>query len=688
MSRILDAIGRLLPARSLQPEAKASGAGPLIAWEPLGQPVWSPRDYSAFAREGFMQNAIVYRSVRMIAEAAASVPLLVYDGDEELEEHPLLDLIAQPSPDHTATDFLEAWFGFLLVSGNAYVEAVAVSGRLRELYVLRPDRMKVIPGPNGWPEAFEYSANGTAVRFADEPVSNVRPILHTRLFHPDNDHYGMSPIEAAATAIDIHNAAGAWNKALLDNSARPSGALVYAAKNGNMTGDQFGRLKAELEEAFQGARNAGRPMLLEGGLDWKPLSLSPKDMDFIAAKHAAARDIALALGVPPMLLGIPGDNTYSNYSEAQRAFWRGTVLPLVQRMTRAVSAWLAPAYGGHVELRPDLDQVEGLSGEREALWARIERASFLTLDEKRAAVGYGPAPREEVVPRSDVADAPTFEGAAAPFAKYDPNQPRVGAGNSDGGQWTDGGGSSSRVRVAQAAEGTLNDAGEEENLVHLAQARVGRAGRRARTEALLEQQRTQLENAEQRLANARARLKELDPDWKPQATARSSDSEPLDANARIRALMMDALEAEARITQVERGGIPYGFSSRGQYEEFGRTAWDQLAKARHTDAEPYVAGSAVSGYKYTTGELFDVGRRSDLDIAIVSRNLIVRAKELGIGLRGHGTRTDPLKPSHLRELQLYEFTQTLSSASNRSVRAMIYDSKEALDLRGPAIPLP
>jgi HK97 family phage portal protein len=391
MSRILDVIGRLLPARAQRPEAKASAVGPLIAWEPLGQPVWSPRDYAAFAREGFMQNAIVYRSVRMIAEAAASVPLLLYQGAEEIEAHALLDLMARPSPDRTSADFLEAWYGYLLVAGNAYVEAVAVSGRLRELHVLRPDRMKVIPGPDGWPEAFEYAANGTSVRFAEEPLAGVRPILHTRLFHPDNDHYGMSPIEAAASAIDIHNAAGAWNKALLDNSARPSGALVYAAKSGNLTNEQFARLRGELETAFQGARNAGRPMLLEGGLDWKPLSLSPKDMDFIAAKHAAARDIALALGVPPMLLGIPGDNTYSNYSEAQRALWRQTVLPLVQRMAKAFSAWLAPAWGGGIELRPDLDQVEGLSAEREALWGRINAATFLSEDEKRAAVGYGPA---------------------------------------------------------------------------------------------------------------------------------------------------------------------------------------------------------------------------------------------------------------------------------------------------------
>jgi HK97 family phage portal protein len=120
-------------------------------------------------------------------------------------------------------------------------------------------------------------------------------------------------------------------------------------------------------------------------------------MDFIAAKHVAAREVALALGVPPMLLGIPGDNTYSNYAEANRSFWRQTVLPLVSRTAKALSNWLAPAFAGAgsasearaLELRPDLDTVEALSTEREALWERVRRSDFLTVNEKRAAVGYG-----------------------------------------------------------------------------------------------------------------------------------------------------------------------------------------------------------------------------------------------------------------------------------------------------------
>ena len=184
----------------------------------------------------------------------------------------------------------------------------------------------------------------------------------------------------------MHNAASAWNKAMLDNSARPSGALVYAAGDGQLTAEQFERLKAELEQSYQGAANAGRPMVLEGGLDWKEMGYQPKDMDFIEAKDAAAREIALAFGVPPMLLGIPGDNTFANYMEANRSFWRQTVLPLASRMAEAMTGFL---WRGALRLAHDLDQVEALAADREALWARVGKAEFLTDDEKRAAVGYG-----------------------------------------------------------------------------------------------------------------------------------------------------------------------------------------------------------------------------------------------------------------------------------------------------------
>ena len=105
-----------------------------------------------------------------------------------------------------------------------------------------------------------------------------------------------------------------------------------------------------------GTANAGRPMLLEGGLKWQAISLSPADMDFAELKAAAARDIALAFGVPPMLLGLPGDATYANYREANRALWRLTLLPLASKLLAALSEGLAtwfPRCSAGGRSRPD-----------------------------------------------------------------------------------------------------------------------------------------------------------------------------------------------------------------------------------------------------------------------------------------------------------------------------------------------
>ena len=217
----------------------------------------------------------------------------------------------------------------------------------------------------------------------------MSPVCHIKSFHPQDDHYGFSALQAAACAVDVHNSASRWSKALLDNAARPSGAIVYKGADGQsgLSQDQYDRLVSEMESQHQGARNAGRPMLLEGGLDWKPMGFSPSDMEFQKTKESAAREIAVAFGVPPMILGIPGDATYANYQEANRAFYRLTVLPLVTRVASAVANWLEDFTGEHLQLRPDLDQVPALSVERDAVWKRVSEAAFLSDPEKRALLG-------------------------------------------------------------------------------------------------------------------------------------------------------------------------------------------------------------------------------------------------------------------------------------------------------------
>ena len=376
--------------RAPVPETKDSKVQRLIALTLSGRPQWTPRNYEALAREGFARNPVAYRCVRLIAEAAASVPLVVFEAGRRSPNHPLMRLLERPNPEQGLPDLLEAFFGGLQTAGNGYLEAVQDDqGQPFELYALRSDRMKVVPGARGWPEAYDYSVGGRNVRLTRQ-ADGWMPVLHLKLLNPLSDYYGFSPLEAAAFAVDVHTASGAWNKALLDNAARPSGALVYGGGEGGerLTDEQFERLKAELTETHSGTAAAGRPLLLEGGLDWKPMSLSPADMDFIDGKHAAAREIALAFGVPPPLLGIPGDSTYANFKEANSAFWRHAVVPLTERLARALTGWLGAPFA-NVRIGCDLDAVPALAPEREALWARLEAATFLTPEERRQMAGLG-----------------------------------------------------------------------------------------------------------------------------------------------------------------------------------------------------------------------------------------------------------------------------------------------------------
>jgi HK97 family phage portal protein len=341
-------------------------------------------EYNRSVRRAYLENPVAQRAVRLVAEGIGGAPLIPADAG----------LAALVSATSAGQSLLETLASHLLLHGNGYVQVMKDgAGRPVELFALRPERMSVVAGEDGWPSAFTYKVGEKAltIPLLDEDASPN--LIHIKDFHPADDHYGAGCLAAADQAIATHNAASAWNRTLLENAARPSGALVYDGGDmGGLTNEQFDRLKGELTQAFTGQFNAGRPMVLEGGLKWQPLGLSPADMDFATLKAAAARDIALAFGVPPKLLGLPGDSTYANYREANRALWRLTLLPLASKLLSALGEGLAlwfpdPALG------IDLDRVPALSEDRERYWAQLNTASFLSDAEKRAFLGLPEAPK-------------------------------------------------------------------------------------------------------------------------------------------------------------------------------------------------------------------------------------------------------------------------------------------------------
>lgn len=337
-----------------------------------------PSSVQARLREVFLYNPVGQRALRLVAGAVGSLKVYALEGDEAAAA-----LLGRAS-------LLEQIAASLMLHGNAYLQLIEAIGVPAELFVLQADRVGVELDGRGWPSAYTYKTGRKTERIArHDPLARVQ-LIHIKALNPLQEQQGLGCLEAASAAAAIHNRASRWNKALLDNAARPSGALSYEPADGaTLSAAQFARLREEIERQFSGSENAGRPMLLEGGLKWQSLSLTPTDMDFVAIKEAAARDIALAFGVPPALLGLPGDTSYNNMREAGRALYRQTVLPLAERILSEVSDALRDWYGP-INLAIDTDAISELAEDRERLWQMVAQADFISDEEKRELLGFKP----------------------------------------------------------------------------------------------------------------------------------------------------------------------------------------------------------------------------------------------------------------------------------------------------------
>ncbi len=224
-------------------------------------------------------------------------------------------------------------------------------------------------------------------------ISNTHdkcPILHMKNYNPLSKKYGMSCLDPASMPITLYNQVVQWNYALLKNGARPSGALILKDSNSYLSEEQFERLRDQLLQKYTSSSNSGAPLLLEGGLDWKEMSINPKDMDFMESKNSAAREIALAFGVPPQLLGINGDNTYSNMQEARLALWEETLIPLLDRIADSLTMWFSKLFKENIIIDFDRDCISALTEKRENLWSKISTANFMTINEKRRIISLPP----------------------------------------------------------------------------------------------------------------------------------------------------------------------------------------------------------------------------------------------------------------------------------------------------------
>lgn len=371
-----------------------AGGGDLLSY-------LSTASYGALAQAGYADSAVAYRCISLIARSAASVPWLLYDTSskdrKEVIQHPALSLINRPSPlMRTREALIEALVSHLVIGGNSYLLGIGPEADAppRELYPIQPDRVSVSEAALSLPT---YRINDSRLghhTYTPDPLTGRCPLLHLKRFSPRDVLLGQGDTQPAMSAIAQHLAAGRWNVSLLNNGGRPSLAIIYDPQDGSppsLTDEQFARLQSEIRANHSGTANAGSIMVLDGGLTAKELSISPKDMDWLAGRQQAAIEIAMAFGVPAQLIGIPDAQTYANLEQARLSFWEDTVLPILRLVVAEVNQWLWPAYGEEgFTFDLDEDAIPALTERRYATFAKLKDADFLTADEKRAAVGYGP----------------------------------------------------------------------------------------------------------------------------------------------------------------------------------------------------------------------------------------------------------------------------------------------------------
>jgi HK97 family phage portal protein len=356
--------------------------------------------YQDLAQEGYISNSIVFRCVNEIAKGASAVPFMVKAGDQVLDSHPIVTLLSRPNPLQSHSEFFNSIFGYLLLSGNAYILKVGSEvGAPKELHLLRPDRINIKGGSNPIPDRYDYVINGRIqASYPVEESTGFSEVKHIKLFNPLDDFYGLSPMSAAAIEVDQHNMSGKHNINLLSNGARPSGAVVFKPQDDsgfavNLTESQRQQLLTDLNNRFSGTANAGRPLLLEGDFDWKEMGLSPKDMDFLNLKQMAATDIAMCFGVPSQLVGVSDAQTYANVAEARLALYEETIIPHLRKIESDLNEWLIPMFGENLEFCFDIDKIPALSERTKRIYENVTsavREGIMTRNEAREAIGLSP----------------------------------------------------------------------------------------------------------------------------------------------------------------------------------------------------------------------------------------------------------------------------------------------------------
>jgi HK97 family phage portal protein len=344
--------------------------------------------------ETYIRTSIgVYVSSRYRSQKLASVPLKFYSGTGTkrrlIEQGSLVEVFSQVNPYWTARRLMEMTELSLCIWGkNFWFMSLGKNGEPEEIWWAKPSQVKVVRSNSDYVSHFEYDlGSGKPLQFSKEETFWLR--------YPNviDQFDGMAPLVAAALSADIGTNSLKSNAQMFTQGMQMAGFV--APPEGTSWNKEIGdQVEASLKERFAGKGKAHRWVVLQKSMKFMPLSLTPKDAEYLSAIKMSFEDIGRAYGLSPDLLG--GERTYANAAEARLAFWQDTMLPECAFIADELTEQILPRFGKQADSAEfDTSGVDVLQEVQDAKWARWKEQITLgarTINEERLNSGLDPVP--------------------------------------------------------------------------------------------------------------------------------------------------------------------------------------------------------------------------------------------------------------------------------------------------------
>lgn len=330
---------------------------------------------SGMSESGAKKLFAVYACVNVLGESIATLPLHLYkinkNGEKEKIYNDFTTLIKSPNEEDSQFDFLERMVWHLALRGNFYALKNKVGKETKELLWLEPDSVNTVI--TDWKPTFTYNSN----EYTKEKMFYIK------------SHGGKSIISSQAETLFFANSLKEYSASFFKNGARLSGMIEM---QGKMDKDAFSRFKTMWEETFSGSQNAGKTAILDNGKTFHPLSVSNIDAQYLETTKKTDAEICGLFRVPPHMVGILDNATFSNIENQALQFTKYTLSPWCVRIEDAFTQQIVkPQFGTDYYCKFNMDALErGNIASRYAAYNIGRNAGFLSRNEVREKENYNP----------------------------------------------------------------------------------------------------------------------------------------------------------------------------------------------------------------------------------------------------------------------------------------------------------